>query len=210
MAFRTLLLDPPWSESGGGKSKRGADKHYALVKTRDMPELIRGSGLWTPEEDAHCYLWVTNNYVEDGLWLMDQLGFRYVTNVVWIKVCKRFERDALLGCIEALLSGQLAAALSAALRFGLGQYFRGGHELLLFGVRGTGQSDAVYQDRRDIGSVIVAPIGEHSAKPVEAYERIEARSKGPYIEFFARSKRPGWTAFGNEITTANDASSSRD
>ena len=30
-------MDPPWYETGGGKIKRGADRHYDLVKTPDLP-----------------------------------------------------------------------------------------------------------------------------------------------------------------------------
>jgi hypothetical protein len=35
--YSTILMDPPWNETGGGKIKRGADKHYPLVKTPDLP-----------------------------------------------------------------------------------------------------------------------------------------------------------------------------
>lgn len=30
--YKTIYADPPWQESGGGKIKRGADKHYLLIK----------------------------------------------------------------------------------------------------------------------------------------------------------------------------------
>ena len=30
--YKTILADPPWPEHGGGKSKRGADRHYPLMK----------------------------------------------------------------------------------------------------------------------------------------------------------------------------------
>jgi hypothetical protein len=28
--YRTIYIDPPWPERGGGKIKRGADRHYSL------------------------------------------------------------------------------------------------------------------------------------------------------------------------------------
>ena len=34
--YKTIYADPPWLESGGGKIKRGADKHYSLMKTQDI------------------------------------------------------------------------------------------------------------------------------------------------------------------------------
>lgn len=32
--YRTVYLDPPWPERGGGKSKRGADRHYKRCDER--------------------------------------------------------------------------------------------------------------------------------------------------------------------------------
>lgn len=42
---------------------------------------------------------------------------------------------------------------------------------------------------------------EHSHKPDEQYDIIEACSPGPYLEMFARGTRPGWTYWGDQ---AND------
>ena len=46
--------------------------------------------------------------------------------------------------------------------------------------------------------MIVSPRREHSRKPDEAYERIEALCEGPYLELFARARRPGWDGWGNQ------------
>jgi N6-adenosine-specific RNA methylase IME4 len=45
----------------------------------------------------------------------------------------------------------------------------------------------------------LAPVGEHSVKPDEAFKRIERLYPGPYLELFARQPREGWTVWGNEI-----------
>ncbi len=37
---------------------------------------------------------------------------------------------------------------------------------------------------------------EHSCKPDEQYELIEACSPGPYLEMFARGERKGWKVWG--------------
>lgn len=34
--YVTLMADPPWNEAGAGKIKRGADRHYPLMKTREI------------------------------------------------------------------------------------------------------------------------------------------------------------------------------
>ncbi len=197
--FRTILADPPWLERGSGQIQRGANRHYPLLPTKQIPAVMKGakradgSALWLPASDSHLYLWATNNFLEDGLWVMRQLGFRYITNLPWVK--GREDGD-----VEELLDGDIDV------RSGIGQYFRGEHELCLFGVRGKGMSPAVITDRRDLGTVIVARHAlredghrKHSGKPEPTYERIEARSKGPYLELFGRTAREGWTSWGNEL-----------
>lgn len=212
--FRTIAADPPWEERGAGKIKRGADRHYPLVKTRDLPALMKGAkdaegrALWRPASDSHLYLWVTNNFLPDGLWLMEELGFRYITNLAWTKL--RYEEGALLTkARKAQLARVDVVRLARATRQNIGQYFRGEHELCLFGVRGRGMDPSVYTGRRDLGTTILAAHErlesgkrKHSGKPLSSYDRIEARSHGPYLELFARSGRPGWTSWGNQLEAA--------
>lgn len=49
-----------------------------------------------------------------------------------------------------------------------------------------------------VRQLIVAPRREHSRKPEETHERIEALLPGPYLELFARTRRPGWSVWGND------------
>lgn len=83
---------------------------------------------------------------------------------------------------------------------GLGQYFRGASEHLLFGVRGTLPYRTTREGKRAQGcTLVLEPRGEHSEKP-EAFRRvIEHVSPGPYLELFARRRVPGWDAWGNEV-----------
>lgn len=105
--YRCILADPPWKETGGGKIKRGANRHYPLLSTPDIIRVMYQASLWNPAPNSHLWMWVTNNFLEDGLFVMRALGYKYITNAVWVKD-----------------------------RIGLGQYIRGQHELLLFGRRG--------------------------------------------------------------------------
>jgi N6-adenosine-specific RNA methylase IME4 len=174
--YRTILADPPWNERGGGKIKRGADRHYDLMRTHDIIDLMRYTLDGKIADDAHLYLWVTNNYLPDGLAVLGALGFSYKTNIVWAKN-----------------------------RPGIGQYFRGQHELCLFGVRGKGFS--VRTERRDIATLLgkgMLPRTEHSVKPPEIYELVESRSEGPYIELFARRRVVGWDSWGNDPALDDD------
>jgi N6-adenosine-specific RNA methylase IME4 len=47
-----------------------------------------------------------------------------------------------------------------------------------------------------VRKLIVSPRREHSRKPDEAYQRIEALCDGPYLELFARVRREGWDGWG--------------
>ncbi len=171
--YRTVLADPPWCERGGGKIKRGADRHYSVLKTPQIVALMQAQlDARAIAPDAHMYLWVTNNFLADGMLVMRELGFTYKTNIVWAKH-----------------------------RSGLGQYFRGQHELCLFGVRGSGYS--VRKESRSLttllGKGILKRDKRHSAKPNEMYELIEERSHGPYLELFARNTRDNWDAWGDDV-----------
>jgi len=169
MKYKTIYADPAWSEVGGGKIKRGADKHYPVMKTKDiikMKDIINK----VSEENAHLYLWVTNNFLKDGLNVMDSWGFRYVTTITWAKD-----------------------------RFGLGQYFRGQTEHCLFGVKGRLPYKLKDGKRQQGTTLINAKRLEHSRKPDKMYDYIERVSYGKYLELFARNKRDGWDSWGNEI-----------
>lgn len=199
--YRCISLDPPWPERGGGKSKRGADRHYDLMSVEAIVRTVVGSepaSLIAP--DAHCWCWVTDNYLEGGLELMRALGFRYVRTLVWVKVKRgdEVQQHAWDGSMGGLLSTEPGEHLRDAQSIGLGQYLRGAHELALFGVRGAAM---VPPPANRMPSVVFAPKGRHSEKPDEAIKVFEAVSPGPRVEMFARSARPGWNAWGNEAPT---------
>ena len=163
--YKTIYADPPWHEQGGGKIKRGADRHYELMKTDAI------AALEPPTEDnAHLYLWTTNNFLPDALYVMKAWGFKYKTMITWVK-------DS----------------------FGLGQYFRGQTEHCLFGVRGTLPYKVINGKRAQGTTVIFAPKSKHSEKPIEMYAYIERVSYPPYLELFARNERPGWDVWGDEV-----------
>ena len=81
-------------------------------------------------------------------------------------------------------------------KIGMGYYFRQQHELLLVAVRGQPLTPA---PANRPSSVLSFPRGEHSAKPAEVYELIEAMyPELPKLEMFCRSPRDGWCAWGNQ------------
>jgi N6-adenosine-specific RNA methylase IME4 len=77
---------------------------------------------------------------------------------------------------------------------GIGWWVRTRHELLLIGERGS-LHPVVTPD-----SVVAAANGRHSEKPDEFYRLIESMyPQFRRVELFARTERPGWSAWGNEI-----------
>ena len=170
--FRTIVMDPPWYLKGGGKIKRGSDKHYPLLKNnKEIFDVVSRSGVFNPHPDGcHMYLWVVNNFLIDGLELMAMLNFRYITNIVWVKN-----------------------------QIGLGQYFRGKHELCLFGVRQPKGKPALMTRVKKFPTVIEAPKTRHSAKPDAFYKLVQAASHPPRVELFSRRRRAGWDAWGDEV-----------
>jgi N6-adenosine-specific RNA methylase IME4 len=83
---------------------------------------------------------------------------------------------------------------------GVGFYFRNVTEIVLFGVRGSMRT--LQPGRRQV-NLLFTRKREHSRKPDEIYDLIESCSPGPYLELFARFRRPGWDQWGNEDVEAN-------
>lgn len=80
--YKTIYADPPWQEVGGGKIKRGADRHYPLMKTKDILQLPVPS---LCDDNCHLYLWTTNNFLPDAFEVMKTWGFEYKTCITWVK-----------------------------------------------------------------------------------------------------------------------------
>ena len=89
-----------------------------------------------------------------------------------------------------------AGLLASRFMMGQGSYTRANPEFVLLGRRGKG-APAI---NRGVRSEVLAPRGEHSAKPSDVHERIEALCGDVRrLELFAREPRAGWDAWGNEV-----------
>lgn len=161
-----MLIHHGWSVGGDG---RGANAHYPIMKTKEIIALAP-MVQELAEENAHLYLWATNNFLPDALEVMKVWGFRYVTTITWVKD-----------------------------RIGLGQYFRGLTEHCLFGVRGKLPYKVIDGKRQQGKTGFFEKKREHSRKPVQMRVMIEKVSYPPFIELFSRERFEGWDAWGNEI-----------
>jgi len=171
--FSTVLADPPWRFQN--RTGKVAPEHRRLSRydTMTAAEVCALPVQEVVTENAHLYLWVPNALIADGLRVMEAWGFTYKSNIVWAKRRKDGGPDGR----------------------GVGFYFRNVTELILFGVRGHMRT--LEPGRRQV-NMIETRKREHSRKPDEQYEVIEACSPGPYLEMFARYARPGWISSGLE------------
>lgn len=175
--FGTVLADPPWRFQN--RTGKVAPEHRRLSRydTMTTAEICALPVADVMADASHCYLWVPNALLADGLEVMSAWGFEYKTMLVWAKRRKDGGPDGR----------------------GVGFYFRNVTEPILFGVRGKLRTLA--PGRRQV-NMIETMKREHSRKPDEQYELIEACSPGPYLELFARYPQPGWSAWGNEADPA--------
>ncbi|NHN45229.1 MT-A70 family methyltransferase [Microcella frigidaquae] len=174
--FQTVLADPPWRFAN--RTGKVAPEHRRLDRydTMDLDAIKNLPVGSHAAENSHLYLWVPNALLPEGLAVMESWGYRYVSNIVWAK--RRADGGP---------DGR-----------GVGFYFRNVTELILFGVRGRMRT---LPPGRSQVNMLETRKREHSRKPDEQYDLIEACSPGPYLELFARHPRPGWHVWGDEATT---------
>jgi N6-adenosine-specific RNA methylase IME4 len=172
--FATILADPPWRFTN--KTGKIAPEHRRLSRygTLSLDAIIALPVEQIAASTAHLYLWCPNALLPEGLAVMKAWGFTYKSNIVWHKVRKDGGSDGR----------------------GVGFYFRNVTELMLFGVRGK-NARTLAPGRRQV-NLLATRKREHSRKPDEQYQLIEACSSPSYLELFARGTRKGWTTWGNE------------
>jgi len=169
--FNVILADPPWQYDFSLDSKDDIEVHYPTLTVDEIGNIEDKNGRQVKDvaaEQTVLFLWATAPKIREALEVMDSWGFEYKTNAVWDKEW-----------------------------IGMGYWFRGRHELLLVGTKGSMSppgTDARYD------SVIRDKRGEHSVKPEKVYEIIEFMyPEAQRLELFARKEREGWTSWGNEV-----------
>jgi N6-adenosine-specific RNA methylase IME4 len=176
--YATILADPPWQFTN--RTGKMAPEHRRLhrYKTMILEEIKNLPVEKLALTQSHLYLWVPNALLLEGLQVMEAWGFDYKTNLVWYKIRKDGGPDGR----------------------GVGFYFRNVTELVLFGVKGKLRT---LQPGRKMVNIILKNKREHSRKPDELYQIIEQCSPGPYLELFARHRRRGWSAWGDEAYSSD-------
>ena len=172
--FATVMADPPWRFQNRTGKIAPEHKRLARYPTMKLDEICALPVADHVEDRAHCYLWVPNALLPEGLQVLSAWGFQYKSNIIWHKIRKDGGSDGR----------------------GVGFYFRNVTEVLLFGVRGK-NARTLAPGRRQV-NLFGTRKREHSRKPDEQYKIIESCSWGPYLELFGRGKRKNWTVWGNQ------------
>lgn len=166
-----VYADPPWRFETWSEAgkEKAAENHYPTMSRDEIASLPVSA---IAAEDAALFLWVTD--LDHAISLIRAWGFAYKSHVVWRKINP-----------------------NGTPHRGTGYWFINRHELLLLATRGD-MPAPVMGTQAD--SVIDAPIGRHSEKPAVFHELIERYFPDVgKIELFARRKRAGWDAWGNEV-----------
>ncbi|WP_338442277.1 MT-A70 family methyltransferase [Synechococcus elongatus IITB4] len=172
------MADPPWQYSNSQNGSAG--QHYNLMSTEDICALPVAD---LADDDSILLLWATNPMLPDALKVMERWGFTYKTKLLWIKVKDNQEGVP----IERV-----------GLSYGTGYWLRGNTEDVLIGVRGKPPVP------RSLYLGLVSNRFWHSRKPESVHHYAESICAGPYLEMFARSRRPNWDTWGEEVESTVD------
>lgn len=171
--YQVIYADPPWRYSFRG-GQGVAENHYPTMSMDEIKALPVGD---LADKDCVLFLWVTFPMLRDAWGVIDAWGFKFKTVAfVWLKLNRKAD----------------------SLFTGLGFWTRSNAEICLLATKGHPRRQA-----KNIHQVIVSHVEEHSKKPDEARQRIEALMGDiPRIELFTRQQQPGWDVWGNEVRSS--------
>lgn len=188
--YSCIVADPPWNvkagPGGGGYSSREGKMAKWNWRSESLPTRKLSYPSMSVDEicalpvrdiasdNAHLYLWTINAYVEQAYVVARAWGFKPSTMLVWAK---------------RPMGGGLGGAFGISTEYCL--FCRRGKLAATGRVKGTWFNWKRPYDERG--------KPKHSAKPPEFYQMVEGVSPGPRLEMFARTKRDGWSIWGNEL-----------
>jgi site-specific DNA-methyltransferase (adenine-specific) len=168
--YNILYADPGWKYDNAKTG--GSHKSGAAQKYTVLPvkEICRLPVSTIADKNSVLFLWGTVPMLPEAFRVLKAWGYKYKTMIIWHKTG----------------------------RLGLGYWFRGEAEVLLFGVRGR-----VKAFRSSLPNFVETPVLGHSEKPEEFRQLIETATvsmgERRMIELFARKRVPGWDAYGDQV-----------
>lgn len=184
--YGAIMIDPPWSFRVWSKATgqgRSAESHYPTLDIESMCNLPMHRLF---AGDCAVFMWTTCPTLPDALRLGKAWGLTYKTFAFdWLK----------------------RTSTGNNWHMGMGYWTRANSEPCLLFTKGKperkskGVRQLIVEDHTQLSLFppLVSRVLAHSAKPDEAYRRVEQLVDGDYLDVFARRTRPGWDAIGNEI-----------
>jgi N6-adenosine-specific RNA methylase IME4 len=170
--FRAILVDVPLrfkTWSAKGES-RSASRHYRVMSFEESLLLPVGE---LAADDAWLFSWIPVPFIPRIGEQMGAWDFKYSSRAFsWVKLNRK----------------------NPTFFLGQGKTTRKNNEDCFLGRRGSPRRNSA-----SVRELIIAPVREHSRKPDEVYSRIEQFCDGPYLELFARNRRPGWVSWGDQV-----------
>lgn len=179
--YRVIYADPPWSFATYSRKGKGrsADAWYDTMTLESIMALPVAD--WAAD-DCVLLMWTTDPLLEKSFNVLRAWGFTYKTvGFYWAKLNKS-EGGMVFG--------------ERSFFTGMGFWTRANPEPCLLATRGKPSRVGTA-----VRKLVISPRREHSRKPDEVYDRVEALVDGPYLEMFSRNDRAGWDSWGAEAGT---------
>lgn len=175
--FNLIMADPPWRYDM--RSEKGEAKSpMAHYDCLSIEDIAQLPVSALAAPNCLLWLWGLNTMLPQALAVIEAWGFEYKTAGHWVKT-----------------------TVNGKLNFGTGYILRGAGEPFLIGTRGSPKT------AKNVRSVVMGRIREHSRKPEEAFAEAEKlMPSARRIEVFSRQRRAGWSNWGHESEKLEEAS----
>lgn len=170
--YRTVVADPPW-QPAMAVTNGGAPKASPQLRypTMSVHDIIALRPKMA--DQCHVYLWCLAQHVDWGYAVARAWDAEPLITLTWRK--------------PGLGAGR----------------FRCNTEHIVVARRGSRHGNPFGQGGRyqqaTGGTCFDWPRGQHSEKPQAFFDLVERLSPAPRLEMYARRRRPGWSAFGNQV-----------
>lgn len=187
MKYDIILSDPAWKFRSNSAAKKGRNvsKEYPTMTLEEIKQLDVGS---LANKNSMLLLWITTPLLDKFPEVLKAWGFKFKgVFTTWVKLNK-----------------------DGTVFKGMGYLTRKNTEILIYATKGRGVgiptnrsvSELIFAEDGEVnGATLFSRRRKHSQKPDEIYDIVDILYPNKTkIELFARLRREGWSAWGNEVT----------
>lgn len=191
--YRAIVIDFPRTFKARAPNKnpnsdRSIEKHYRTMTQKQILEFCTEIRQLAHPAGCHIFNWTSGPHLHRFMDECRAMGARYSSVAFYFAKLQK----SLRGQIQ--LTTTDIAELEKLFFMGPGFTTRKNIEPCILYRIGSPKRKG-----KDVPELILDYRREHSRKPDETLRRVEQYCDGPYLEFFSRSSRPGWTHWGDEV-----------